>query len=115
MTLKTGGLQKFLAGLDGVEDRTAFRAAGYALDIADQIVPVDEGDLKSSGRREPETLNGSKEYKVIYGNRQGPNKYVDYQNYVEDDQPFLSIAEREVDMQAIGREELQALAARCRI
>jgi hypothetical protein len=114
MALKTGGLTAFREGLTGVLDRTMFRAAGYVLEIADQIVPVDEGDLKSSGRREPEGLNGSAEYRVAYGNRAGPNKFVDYQRYVESDQPYLGIAVREVDISAIAREELEALARKVR-
>lgn len=114
MTLKSGGLTAFREGLAGVLDRTCFRAAGYCLELADQLVPVDTSSLQSTGRREPEALNGSAEYKVVFGNKQGVVKFVNYQGYVEADQPYLSIAAREVDISAIAREELQSLAGRTR-
>jgi hypothetical protein len=118
MALKMRGLQKFRSGLDQAIDRGTFRAAEHVRDLARDLAPVDEGDLRSSGRVEPGEPDGSAEYRVVFGGISGPNKFVDYAEYVEEGtpnspaQPYLDPARRAIDVKTEVAAEIKALAGR---
>jgi hypothetical protein len=110
MPLKMNGLTRFRKGVDAAIDRGTFRAAGYMAGLVGDLSPVDEGDLRSSARVEPDAANGGAVYAVKSGGVDGPNKFVDYAAYVEDDQPFFDPARRAINVKAEIQAELAALA-----
>lgn len=65
--------------------------ARTTLDISQQLVPVDSGDLKSTGRVE-KRRDGSAA--VVYGGKAESGNEVDYAGIVEADQPYLKPAAR---------------------
>lgn len=99
-SLSTTRLTALRAKLPEAIDTGVKRAAGMVLNVAQQLVPVDTGALKASGRVEPET-GGNGEYKVIFG-----GDGVDYAQYVEygndnpnyPAQPFLNPARAEISV-----------------
>jgi hypothetical protein len=118
------GLQIFLDGLDEAIDRGTHARATRVKDKAVENAPEDEGDLKETGRVEPEQPDGSMEARVVFGGKSGSNKYVDYADVVEEGdpdrpnypaQPYLGPAARDVDDLADVAAELQALIQRSRI
>lgn len=111
MALKSKGLTYFRKHIDRVIDRATFRTAGYVRDLGQDLAPVDEGDLESSGRRDPDEPNGEAEYLVIFGGIEGPNKFVDYAEFVEEDQPFLGPALDAVDLKGEIETAIKGLAA----
>ena len=115
MALKMTGLTTFRKGIDAAIDRGTFRAAGYVAGIAADLSPVDEGDLRSSARVEPDAADGGAVYTVRSGGIDGPNKFVDYAAYVEADQPFFSPAVRAVSVKQEVQAELRDLAKRSRV
>lgn len=115
MALKMKGLTDFRAGLDAAIDRGTFKAASFVADLAGQLSPVDEGDLQSSARVEPNAPNGGAVYEVKSGGVSGPNKFVDYAEYVEADQPFFDPAVRAIKLKEEVKAEVRALAARSKV
>lgn len=115
MPLKTTGLQTFRKGLDAAIDRGTFRAARYVAGLAAELSPVDEGDLRSSARVEPDSASGSAVYAVKSGGISGPNKFVDYAAFVEAEQPFFDPAVRAVDVKVEIADELRDLARQSRV
>ncbi len=115
MALKTTGLDRFLAGLDGAIDRGVYRSATMIADLAVQLAPEDSGDLKRSGHVEPATLDGSGVAHVVFD--------MPYAGYVEHGtsnpnypaQPYLGPAAAAIDVQQEIAQELRALAARSRV
>lgn len=123
MALNLSGLQAFAAGLQAAIDRGAHRAATYVTDLAVDLAPEDEGDLKATGRVEPDAPDGSGQARVVFGGASGPHKYVDYAGIVEHGnpdepnypaQPYLEPATKAIDVKAEIAAELRALAARSR-
>lgn len=112
MALKMTGLQRFRADLDKTIDQAVFDTAQDMVTLMRQITPVDEGDLRSSDRVEPDAPDGGAVYAVRSGGVSGPNKFVDYAEYVEEDQPFFAPAVEAIDLQFRLREALTALAKR---
>jgi hypothetical protein len=51
-----------------------------AIAICRQETPIDKGDLESTVREE---FNNPLEVEFVWGNKQGPNTYVDYQAFVQ--------------------------------
>ena len=107
MALNTAKLDAFRAGLDGAIDEGIFNAAGMVLDLARQLAPEDTGDLKASGHLDPPSADGSKAYRVVFG-----NATVDYARYVEEGtdnpnypaQPYLVPAAKQIKV----RDEIKA-------
>ena len=114
MALKMTGLQRFRDGLDEAIDLATFDTARDIQQPVRELSPVDEGDLQSSARIDPDAPNGSAEYAVKSGGVRGPNKFVDYAAFVEADQPFFQPAVKAIDRKQRYRERLAALAARSR-
>jgi HK97 gp10 family phage protein len=114
VTLKKNGLVRFRKEIGAAIDRGVDRAADYVVDLAQQLAPVDEGDLKSTIRKEGEA--GSRRRKVKAGGISGPNKFVDYPAFVEygtEDspaQPFMTPAAQAINVGAEVRDEIAALA-----
>lgn len=123
MTLNDSGLARFQAGIPGAIDRGTWRRAEQVREVALQLVPVDQGDLQSTGRLDPEQPNGSAVYSVVFGGINGPHTFVDYAIAVERGtdnptypaQPYLEPAVREIDPRIAYQDELQSLVARSRI
>jgi hypothetical protein len=76
--------------------RAAYRRnvaiAETALAISQQLVPVDSGDLKSTGRVEKNPRTGTAS--LMYGGLAKSGEVVDYVEPVEADQPFIKPAVR---------------------
>lgn len=118
MALNLRKLTAFRAGLPDAIDRGTARAAALVNDLAVQLAPEDEGDLKATGRVEPDAGQGDGTYRVVFGGASGPNKFVDYAPAVEygrtDEpnypaQPYLTPAAREIDIKAEIKAEILAL------
>ena len=83
-----------------VIDQGASDWADAVVEKAQELVPVDEGDLQSTIRKEKGERAGV--YQVVAGGKSGPNKYVDYARFVEygtgrgPAQPYLTPAWRQV-------------------
>lgn len=113
------GLARFRAGLPGVLDEGAQQTAEDVKSLAEQLAPVDEGDLAATVRVLPKETEG--ERIVAAGGASGPNKFVDYAVHVEfgtadsPAQPFMTPAAQEIDPAFRYRELLQALASRSRV
>lgn len=91
VTLRVLGLDALLDQLERVRDEAVDVLPESVEDELDavlaesqEIVPVEEGDLKSTGRvvvtERGERVSG----RVSYGNAAGPNKFVDYAIYVHE-------------------------------
>lgn len=113
MTLRKNNLTALRRGLNGAIDRGVERGAGHIKDLAQQLCPVDEGDLKSTIRVEGE--GGSRRRQVKAGGISGPNKYVNYAPYVEygtarsPAQPFMHPAADAIDVGAEVQIEIRSL------
>lgn len=118
MPINLRKLQAYRAGVPDAIDRGTHQAATFIKDLAVQLAPEDEGDLKETGRVEPSAGQGDGTYQVLFGGMSGSNKYVDYARHVEfgtedsDAQPFLTPAKEQIDVRAEIAEELRALARR---
>lgn len=118
MPINLRKLNAFRAGVPAAIDRGTHQGAVFIKDLAVQLAPEDEGDLKTTGRVEPEAGQGDGTYQVIFGGQAGPNKYVDYPRPVEfgtEDsaaQPFLTPAKEQIDVKAEIAAELRALLRR---
>lgn len=118
MPINYAKIAAYRAGVPAAIDRGTSRSATFIKDLAVQLAPEDQGDLKSTGRVEPEAGQGDGEYRVVFGGQDGPNKPVDYARHVEfgteasDAQPFLTPAKEQIDVRAEIAEELRALARR---
>lgn len=116
--LNTSGIQTFRKGARQAIDRGVGRAAGYVADLAKQLAPEDEGDLKDSVRVSGEP--GSLKRSVLVGGVSGPNKFVDYAAFVEygtadsPAQPFLTPATKAINVAKEVKAELRALVGKSR-
>jgi hypothetical protein len=83
-------------------DAGTWQAADYVRDIEAQIAPKDTGDLASTPRVEPARGSGDGTYRVLAGGIPGKKtgRLVTYAEFVEEDQPFASVALREVNLKA---------------
>lgn len=97
------------AQIAGAVDRGTWQAADYVRDIESQIAPVKTGDLASTPRVEPDAGSGGGTYRVLAGGIPGKKtgRLVTYAIYAEEDQPFASVALREVDLKAAILAELR--------
>ena len=118
MPINYAKLTALRAGVPAAIDRGVHQAAVHLTDLAVQLAPEDEGDLKATGRVEPDAGQGDGESRVVFGGQDGPNKYVDYARHVEfgtdvsEAQPFLTPAKEQIDVQAEIARELRALLRR---
>lgn len=121
MTLNMAGLQVFRAGLaDAVDDGVA-QAAEYVRDLAEQLAPEDEGDLKETVRVLPKEQDGVRF--VAAGGISGSNKFVDYAVFVEygtsnenyPAQPFMTPAAEQIDVDLEIAKTLKELERRCAV
>lgn len=87
---------------DGVQN-----AAEMVAQLAGELAPVDEGDLATTPRVEP----GKNKYRrrVVAGGIAGPNKIVNYAQFVEPDQPFLKPALKAIDVKTEVAASVKAL------
>lgn len=124
MPLDLRGFDTFLDGLDEAIDSGTHARATRVKDQAVENAPEDEGDLKETGRVEPEQPDGSGVARVVFGGKSGSHKYVDYAHVVEQGnpdnpnypaQPYLGPAAQDVDELADAVQALRALIARSRI
>lgn len=103
-------------GLFPAISRGLYRGARYIRDVSTQLAPVDEGDLRSSGRVEPDH-EGDDTYRIIFGGIPGPHKFVDYAAYVEKGtsnpnypaQPYLRPAAKAIDVKKEVIDEIRKL------
>lgn len=96
MPLQMDKLGRVRSGVDAAIDRGVRRAAGYVLDLAQQLCPVASGDLKASGRVDPPG-DGVGKYRVVFGGAKAPYaRFVEYGTYASPAQPFLLPAAREI-------------------
>ena len=115
MALKLSNLTAMRGRIPEAIDRATARAAGMIRDLAVQLAPEDEGDLKSTGRVEPEAGQGGGTYTIVFGDASGSNKFVDYAVYVEygtadsPAQPYLTPAVHAIDLAAEVAKELQGV------
>ena len=113
MALKLDTLRALKGRIPQAIDRGTARAAGMIRDLAVQLAPEDEGDLKATGRVEPAPGAGAGVYTIVFGDASGPNKFVDYAAYVEygtadsPAQPFLTPAVHAVNLAAEIAKELR--------
>lgn len=113
MALDKRKLQVLRRGAAAAIDRGVDRAADYGVELADQLAPEDEGDMKATIRKEGEV--GSRKRQIVVGGISGPNKFVDYAEHVEygtDEspaQPFMHPAADAIDVELEVERELQAL------
>lgn len=118
MPINYAKLAAFRAGIPAAIDRGVRQAAVHITDLAVQLAPEDEGDLKATGRVEPAAGQGDGTYQVVFGGIDGPNKPVDYARAVEfgtdvsEAQPFLTPAKEAIDVKAEIAAELRALVRR---
>jgi hypothetical protein len=121
MPLKSNLLQ-FASGVPGVLDQGAQETAEDVRDLARQLAPEDEGDLKATVRVLPKAAEG--ERTVAAGGESGPNKFVDYAAVVEygdpstpnyPAQPFMTPAATEIDPTFRYKPLLKALEGKCRV
>lgn len=104
MPLKKTGLERFRREISAAVDRGVENAAGHIADLAEQLVPVDSGDLKSTIR--VEGAAGSRRRQVKAG-----GGAVDYAGFVEygtatsPAQPYMTPAAAAIDVgQEVARE-----------
>jgi HK97 gp10 family phage protein len=102
MPLTNNRLPQIRAGLAAAADRGVDRAADHIVNLAQQLCPVDEGDLRSTIRKEGDAGTGERFVKA--GGISGPNKFVDYGAFVEygtdksPAQPFFFPAVEAIDI-----------------
>jgi hypothetical protein len=111
VTLDTGGLDAFLAGLDTAIDTGEERGAGYIKDLAAQLAPKDTNDLSESGLVEPNPDGGRR---VVFGRDLPDIRAVAQElgTLNQEAQPYLGPAAAEIDVSLEIAKELTALAAR---
>lgn len=113
MALNIDTLRAIARRVPGALDRGVARAAAHIRDLAVQLAPEDEGDLKATGRVEPAPGAGDGVYTIVFGDASGPNKFVDYAAYVEygtadnPAQPFLLPAVEAINLAAEVAKELR--------
>lgn len=111
--LNVDRLRRIRAGAPAAVDRGVARGAEYIRDLAQQLAPEDEGDLKSTIRVEGQ--EGSGKRLVRAGGVSGPNKFVDYAEHVEygtadsPAQPFMTPAVKAINVAKEVRAELRKL------
>lgn len=112
--LDLSGLEAFLNGLPDAIDAGVDVGAGFIVDLAKQLAPVDEGDFRDSIRKEPGERLG--ERNVVAGGSDAPHGiYVEYgqpdnPNYPA--QPTLTPAAAAIDIRREIAAQIRDLAAR---
>lgn len=112
MPLNIARLRSVSRGLPAAVDRGVFRTAQEVYEDADANVPVDTGDLRASGRIEPDAPDGSASYQVVYG-----GGAVDYARWVEEGndnpnypaQPYLGPARKRAKLRQNVQAEIRRL------
>lgn len=133
MTVNVDGFKKFQAGFAAAVQAGTDRAAEQVLDLAQQLCPVDSGDLKGSGRVGRSTRAGGgagsiagrvgtvgqvAQSSVIFGG--GDITYAQYVEYGNGNpnypaQPFLGPALKRINVQREIKRELKNLERRCKV
>jgi hypothetical protein len=118
----TSNLMQFATSVPNVLDQGAQETAEDVRDLAKQLAPEDEGDLKATVRVLPKAAEG--ERTVAAGGESGPNKFVDYAIFVEygdpstpnyPAQPFMTLAAENIDPAFRYKALLKTLEGKCRV
>lgn len=112
MALDLSGLRAFKAGLPKAIDEGAEIAANYVGDLAQQLAPVDEGDLRDSKQVLPGKTKGI--WVVSFGEGL-PDPRAIVQEYGSEDmpaQPYLGPAVKDVDVRKEIKAKIEELARR---
>jgi HK97 gp10 family phage protein len=114
--LDVSGIRRMRKDAPAAIDRGVARGAGFIADLAEQLAPEDEGDLKATVR--VEGVEGSGRRTVVAGGQSGPNKFVDYPAHVEygtpdsPAQPFMTPAAKAINVSKEVKAELRKLKRR---
>jgi HK97 gp10 family phage protein len=114
VALDLSGLRAFKAGLPQAISEGAEIAANFVGDLAQQLAPVDEGDLRDSKQVKPGSNPGT--WIVSFGEGL-PDPRAVVQEYGSEDmpaQPYLGPAVKDVDVKKEIKAKIEALARRSR-